>query len=259
MGKQLSWNNSFTMIKLTLFAILLLATQDVYGRCNGDKWCCKGQCGQGEGDCDKDSNCLPGLKCDFDGWFGTDYCVAGPDTKNFDWSEWSDWSECSVACGGVGTQSRSRSCIPPQNGGFSCPSDTDSETQECDNGPCPVNGGWGDWSDWDDCPVPCGGADQSRTRVCDNPAPQFGGVDCTVDGSTDAQTQRCNENPCPIDGGFSAWDEWGPCTVECGGGDQTRSRRCDSPPPRFGGADCVGELFECQRCNMEPCSSHCPV
>merc|ERR1712179_796017 len=182
-------NNSFTMIKLTLFAILLLATQDVYGRCNGDKWCCKGQCGQGEGDCDKDSNCLPGLKCDFDGWFGTDYCVAGPDTKNFDWSEWGDWSECSIACGGVGTQSRSRSCIPPQNGGFSCPSDT----QECDNGPCPV------------------------------------------------------------DGGFSTWDEWGPCTVECGGGDQTRSRRCDSPPPQFGGADCVGELFECQRCNMEPC------
>ena len=43
----------------------------------GDKWCCKGQCGQGEGDCDEDSNCLPGLKCDFDGWFGTDYCVAG--------------------------------------------------------------------------------------------------------------------------------------------------------------------------------------
>ena len=62
-----------------------------------------------------------------------------------------------------------------------------------------------------------------------------------------------------VDGGFSAWDEWGPCTLECGGGDQTRSRRCDSPPPQFGGADCVGELFECQRCNMEPCSSHCPV
>ena len=62
-----------------------------------------------------------------------------------------------------------------------------------------------------------------------------------------------------VDGGFSDWDEWGPCTAECGGGDQTRSRRCDSPPPQFGGVDCVGELFECQQCNMEPCSSHCPV
>merc|ERR1712002_1094221 len=111
-----------TMMKFTLLVVLLLGIQDVYGRCTGDKWCCKGQCGQGEGDCDEDSNCLPGLKCDFDGWFGTDYCVAGPDTKNFDWSEWSDWSECSVSCGGVGTQSRSRSCNPPRNGGFRVPS-----------------------------------------------------------------------------------------------------------------------------------------
>ena len=47
------------------------------GRCSGDKWCCTGQCGQGEGDCDEHSNCLPGLICDYDGWFGTDYCKAG--------------------------------------------------------------------------------------------------------------------------------------------------------------------------------------
>ena len=60
-----------------------------------------------------------------------------------------------------------------------------------------VNGGWGDWTEWDECPVTCGGADQGRTRVCDNPAPQFGGDDCTVDGSLDSETQRCNKNPCP--------------------------------------------------------------
>jgi hypothetical protein len=47
------------------------------GKCSGDKWCCKGQCEQGEGDCDNHSDCLPGLKCDFDGWFGTDFCKAG--------------------------------------------------------------------------------------------------------------------------------------------------------------------------------------
>jgi len=60
-----------------------------------------------------------------------------------------------------------------------------------------VPGGWGEWSDWDECAVICGGADQGRTRVCDNPAPQFGGDDCTVDSSSDSETQRCNENPCP--------------------------------------------------------------
>ena len=38
---------------------------------------CDGTCKQGEGDCDWDSECLPGLKCKFDWGFGTDYCVAG--------------------------------------------------------------------------------------------------------------------------------------------------------------------------------------
>ena len=60
-----------------------------------------------------------------------------------------------------------------------------------------VNGGWGEWSSWAYCPVTCGGGTQGRTRVCDNPAPQFGGSDCTMDGSSDLETQACNENPCP--------------------------------------------------------------
>ena len=60
-----------------------------------------------------------------------------------------------------------------------------------------VNGGWGEWGAWDECPVSCGGADQERRRLCNNPPPQFDGDHCTVDGSSDKETQRCNENPCP--------------------------------------------------------------
>ena len=58
------------------------------------------------------------------------------------------------------------------------------------------NGTWGDWHDWEDCPVSCGGANQKRTRLCDSPAPEFGG-NCTNDGSSGSQTRRCNRNPCP--------------------------------------------------------------
>jgi len=291
-------------------SILLLSAHHAYGsQCNGF-------CGQGEGDCDNDGECLDGLYCEFDGWWGEDFCRAGPDTVNYSWSEWGEFSDCTVECGGDGTQERFRYCNPPKKGGYPCPSQMQSDSQACNNGPCPVDGGWGEftewsecgvscgggehtrtrvcnnpapehggadctgdaseteacnenpcpipggwgeWSDWDECAVSCGGADQGRTRVCDNPPPQFGGDDCTVDGSTDSETQRCNENPCPIDGGFSDWDEWGPCTVECGGGDQTTTRRCDNPAPEFGGLDCEGDFTNCQRCNLDPCPSTCPA
>ena len=38
---------------------------------------CDGSCGQGEGDCDSDSDCLPGLVCYDDWWWKDDYCEAG--------------------------------------------------------------------------------------------------------------------------------------------------------------------------------------
>ena len=38
---------------------------------------CDGSCGQGEGDCDSDSDCLAGLVCYDDWWWKDDYCEAG--------------------------------------------------------------------------------------------------------------------------------------------------------------------------------------
>ena len=43
----------------------------------------------------------------------------------------------------------------------------------------------------------CGGGHHSRTRVCDNPAPQFGGLECTADGTSDTETKYCNTQECP--------------------------------------------------------------
>ena len=43
---------------------------------------CDGSCGQGEGDCDWNSDCLPGLICEWDWWLGTDYCEAGRTLQN---------------------------------------------------------------------------------------------------------------------------------------------------------------------------------
>lgn len=58
-----------------------------------------------------------------------------------------------------------------------------------------VNGGWGPWSPWDICSVTCGGGAQKRSRLCNNPTPQFGGKDCVGDVT---ETQICNKQDCPI-------------------------------------------------------------
>lgn len=59
--------------------------------------------------------------------------------------------------------------------------------------------------------------------------------------------------PEPIDGGFSDWSNWGPCSVNCGGGIQKRVRSCNNPEPQYGGDVCVGPYEETQACNTDPC------
>ena len=61
----------------------------------------------------------------------------GPNTVNAAWAAWGEWGECSVVCGADGTQERSRACNPPRNGGYPCPSASQSDTKTCNNGPCP--------------------------------------------------------------------------------------------------------------------------
>lgn len=228
----------------------LIAIQGIHAKCTGGNSCCEGQCGQGEGDCDWHSDCLPGLECDFDWWWGDDFCKAGPNTKNYKWNGWQNWSKCSVQCGVDGTQTRTRSCTPPSHGGYPCPSKSQSESRTCNNGPCPIDGGLSVWSGWTTCTASCGGGEHSRKRRCDSPAPDHGGKDC-VGGLT--ETQVCNANPCPINGGLSDWDNWTTCPVSCGGGEQTQARRCDNPAPQYGGLDCVGDLSGIQQCNEDAC------
>src|SRR3989344_276961 len=57
------------------------------------------------------------------------------------WSAWSSWSACSVtACGQTGTQTSTRTCTPPQNGGTPCSAidgGNSSRTQSCSTTACP--------------------------------------------------------------------------------------------------------------------------
>uniref|UniRef100_A0AAQ5XIQ8 Thrombospondin-1 n=1 Tax=Amphiprion ocellaris TaxID=80972 RepID=A0AAQ5XIQ8_AMPOC len=117
------------------------------------------------------------------------------------WSPWSEWTHCSVSCG-RGIQQRGRSCDRINNNCEGTSVQTrDCYLQECDNKlDHPVftvfNGNWGPWSPWDTCTVTCGGGGQTRKRLCNDPAPKYGGKECVGDAK---ETQKCNKKACPID------------------------------------------------------------
>ena len=59
-----------------------------------------------------------------------------------------------------------------------------------------------------------------------------------------------------VHGGWSQWNEWGPCSLTCEGGSQVRSRVCDRPKPVNGGAQCTSDgslAIVTQICNSDMC------
>ncbi|XP_022785409.1 A disintegrin and metalloproteinase with thrombospondin motifs adt-1-like [Stylophora pistillata] len=219
---------------------------------------CTKTCKQGKQsrtrECNSPAPLYGGKKCDGEGK-ETQVCndkVPCPVDGN--WGEWSVWSTCTKTCK-QGKQSRSRQCNSPapKYGGKNCDGEG-KETQVCnDKSPCPVDGNWGEWSEWSTCTKTCKQGKQSRTRKCDNPAPQYGGRKC--EGEAD-ENQICNDKtPCPVDGNWGEWGAWTKCSKSCGGGEHSRKRLCDSPAPAHGGKICEGAFRQRRPCN----ENNCPV
>ncbi|XP_015775790.1 PREDICTED: mucin-like protein [Acropora digitifera] len=148
-----------------------------------------------------------------------------------------------------------RSCSnpPPSEGGSDC-GGIGTESRPCNTKDCPVNGRWSAWSAWGDCSLTCGNGSQTRMRTCTNPPPSAGGAACS---GISSQSQSCNTEQCPVDGGWSSWGTWGSCSKSCATGSQTRMRNCTNPPPSNGGAACVGSSSQSQTCNNETCPLVC--
>ncbi|XP_039525325.1 thrombospondin-1-like [Pimephales promelas] len=165
------------------------------------------------------------------------------------WSPWSEWTHCSVTCG-RGVQQRGRSCdrINSNCDGTSVQT-RDCYTQECDKR-FKQNGGWSHWSPWSSCSVTCGEGVITRIRLCNSPTPQMGGEDCEGDGR---QTEPCQKPSCPVNGGWGPWSPWDSCSVTCGGGLQRRHRLCNSPAPKHGGKECLGDSKGSRMCNAQSC------
>ncbi|XP_035697867.1 adhesion G protein-coupled receptor B1-like [Branchiostoma floridae] len=167
------------------------------------------------------------------------------------WAAWHPTSSCSTTCG-TGTQVFSRECRS-LNGSLSpfCDPDQPTVTQTmsraCDElQACPVHGFWSAWGNFAPCSVSCDGGVTSRERIC-NP-PRLGGSLCpgTKNGSqTEVQHKNCSMHPCPVPV-TTAWSDWSPCSVTCGGGIQSRTLLCD-------GVICPGETNVTRNCSTELC------
>ena len=175
------------------------------------------------------------------------------------YTEWSVWTNCSKECG-EGVQTRYRSCAnpPPGKYGKDCYRfGNDKDSKPCFLKICPVDGKFSEWTGFSACDKECGGGKQFRTRQCNNPPAVFGGKPC--EGST-REEQECNKEPCPpVDGSYTAWSAYGPCSVTCGKGTMTRTRSCTNPPPSNGGKQCEGPANETSECDKDPCPTVKPT
>ena len=57
-----------------------------------------------------------------------------------------------------------------------------------------------------------------------------------------------------VDGKWSSWETWSPCTKTCGNGMRNRLRLCNNPAPANGGNTCDGKEESSEFCLVR----HCP-
>ena len=57
-----------------------------------------------------------------------------------------------------------------------------------------------------------------------------------------------------VNGGFSDWTAWGPCSAVCDFGQKRRSRTCTNPSPQYGGEECYGRKRQIMDCIVANCS-----
>lgn len=62
-----------------------------------------------------------------------------------------------------------------------------------------------------------------------------------------------------VDGHWSNYGSWSPCSKSCGGGTHYKERSCNNPPPANGGKNCVGAARETGTCNTQACPTQPPT
>ncbi|XP_045167367.2 semaphorin-5A-like [Mercenaria mercenaria] len=118
-----------------------------------------------------------------------------------------------------------------------------------------VDGNWAEWSRWSSCDVTCDSGIHTRKRTCTNPAPAYHGMQCI---GKDTDTKSCDNQLCPVNGGWSEWSDWGTCSVTCDFGLKRRNRSCSNPHPSRSGDHCFGDSTDVDICTIRPCFTVAP-
>ena len=136
-------------------------------------------------------------------------------------NDWGTWGACSKTCGG-GHKTRQRTVkVYPSNGPY-CPALED--TVLCNTELCPAACQVSEYGDFGECSATCGGGQKTKTRsIIQGPVGHSDSQDLSCPSQL-VYTVQCNEQACPVDCEVDGWSAWSPCSVECGGGSQTRQR-----------------------------------
>ncbi|XP_006821619.1 properdin-like, partial [Saccoglossus kowalevskii] len=108
---------------------------------------------------------------------------------------------------------------------------------------------WTPWSPWSPCSVTCDIGSRTKSRLCTHPE---SGMICEGEA---LEQEICTPVPCPIDGGWSNWSPWTPCSKTCGG-TREQVRVCDNPAPLHSGSYCIGDMYRIDNCGD---NTTCPV
>ena len=109
------------------------------------------------------------------------------------------------------------------------------------------------WTAWSTCSATCAGGIQTQSRYVVTQGAN-GGLACPT---LLTQQQTCNTFPCPINCVVDAWSLWSDCTLTCGGGVQSSTRKIITAAA-YGGVPCPS-LTQQQACNVQLCPIDCKI
>lgn len=117
------------------------------------------------------------------------------------------------------------------------------------------------WTKWTNCSESCGLGTRQRTRECLFWNGQTASTDKTPQCAGEKmETEECLVRECPVDGVWSEWTPWSPCSATCKSNVveptpsiKYRHRDCANPAPAFGGSPCRGSSYQQEVCEVPFC------